>query len=237
MKQAAWLRWVTEKGILTTGFLRDARKSGIMLPVNVQNLSAMSWGDLVYCIGKGLGDPAGRVFCSFPIRQISGMGQEIYDLLLGSAPGHKVLDVGGQFRDKGEDIYLQGATAQVDMSIQEVCACFDRAQRLHLELGDLAIGCEPGEWEVMPMPWPSMLAMSEIPGFRQLDGALFRADLQNYQARTPDEIRLSGRYYASECPNGAGEGRIQWANNYGALPFAEDQLELVLTFSDSAKQN
>lgn len=227
----SWLQWVEEKGLITTGFLRDAEKSGIMETVSLRDLHRLSWNDVVYCIFKEGRRKPGSVFCHFPIEQISGVTKEAYDILLDRF-SCRILSTGGDFLKRTSEMYLEGATCEIEASLQEICDVLAESEAQGDMQTNLRIGCAPDEYEVLPLPWIKLSLVAFSGGIRRFDSHAFRRHGTEKRDIGATEISLPSHYEVhgmSGQITGQTPGRIQWANQYDELPVVDDQLQMAFS--------
>lgn len=230
MSIVSWLHWITERGLLSTGFLRDVQDAPVMRPIDFRDLMAISWDDNVYCISKESRSKPGVVFFRFPVTVLSGLSRDAYKALLDEFDGEEV-DCGGEFIQRSDEPYLQGGTGIVFGTLQQIASIIQEAQRKdELEIGKLQIGCQAKGHEIMPLPWAKLSQVHQGPGYRQIDMQAFRRDVKEQRDKGVRNISLPSLYPARLPLTDASTGLIQWANEYGSLPVEPDQGELQLLF-------
>ena len=217
MKGASWLHWIGKEYDNTLKFLAEARRDGIRIAITLSELAALSWKDDIFCVKAQGKRKMGSVFCTFPMTRLSGLSEEIWDLLRDTYTTVITSDAG--FVDNLTGSYLVGNVCTVMANIQDIATILEQQTKLAADVGKLMIGCQNFEVVTLPPPWGLLADVEKAQGFRQFSASRFEEDMEKVRVGRQFDKKVYGQYNADVKPSEEMPGDMEWIDHYESLDF------------------
>jgi len=230
--KASWLRWINNEYDNTVEFLAAGRRQGVFLPVTLKDLKVLSWKDDIYCMKATPPRKAGSVFCRLTVSRLSGLSEEVWDLLREEFPTVVLTTATCNCRKEASgESYLVGSVCNVMATIQEIADFLEGETKKGTPVGKLLIGCESAELETLRPPWGVMAEVNKFKGFMQFSAYRFNADLGNVRIGKKFDKRLYGQYFAEVKLSNAEPGEVEWINRYEELDIESGPRQVEFNFA------
>jgi len=230
MKKATWLHWIGNEYDNTVKFLAEGRRDGVRRPVTLRELAALSWNDDIYCIKARGQAKEGSVFCRVPVRRLSGLSQEVWELLTEKFT-FALAGLKGRFVENVTGSYVIGDACKLMANMQDVAAVLERETKKGVDIGKLMIGCYGTDLVTLPPPWGILAGLEKFKGFVQFSAARFQEDMEKVKTGRKFDKRLFRHYHAEVKVSGEYPGDVEWINDYQSLDLNTEARQTEFDFA------
>jgi len=229
MKKASWLHWIGNEYDNTVKFLAEGRRDGVRRPVTLKQLAALSWNDDIYCV-KAQGAKEGSVFCRVPVTRLSGLSQEVWELLTEKFTS-TLTGTKGRFVENVTGSYVIGDSCKIMANMQDIAVVLERETKKGVDIGKLMIGCYSTDLVTLPPPWGVLANVEKFKGFIQFSAARFEHDMSRIRIGPNFDKKLSAECHAEVKVSGEYPGDVEWINDYQELDFKTDARQTEFDFA------